>query len=378
MKILIHHHSLAYHNSDGIWIQSFIGAWVDELARHVQTVGLLVHESKLKHINLDYLIKNKNVKMESLGANLGSKNRFSRYFNIKQKVKSINSYSHLIVRGVTPRQSLVLKNSPIKNKHFIFVGCLNDAKENKHFSLKDLQTYFLSKYRIYEMKNLSKIAQFACNSPGTAVELKNKLKINSEYIPTNTISKNYFLNCKAENLDFNRILFVGRVTKDKGIEELIKAVLKLNQSHPDKYQLNIVGPITESYKRYLLKKYDFEKNKINFHGFIPFGQKLMSFYDKSDLYILPSYHEGFPHSIWEAAARRIPVFCTPVGGIPSLLNEASVTFINVKSFQSIVDEIVNIPNNKDQILDKVEILYNIAIKKSLEPSMKELINWISK
>ena len=48
MRILIHNHGLAYKDEDGIWIQSYLGYWVSEIAKHVESVGLLLPESKEK------------------------------------------------------------------------------------------------------------------------------------------------------------------------------------------------------------------------------------------------------------------------------------------------------------------------------------------
>ena len=62
MKLLIHHHTEAYVDKNGIWVQSFIGAWVSEISIHTELVGLLLHTTPTKHSKLDYCINNLNVK----------------------------------------------------------------------------------------------------------------------------------------------------------------------------------------------------------------------------------------------------------------------------------------------------------------------------
>ena len=42
------------------------------------------------------------------------------------------------------------------------------------------------------------------------------------------------------------------------------------------------------------------------------------FYERADALVLPTYSEGFPHVIWEAAAHSCPVIVSGVGGVPAL------------------------------------------------------------
>ena len=58
---------------------------------------------------------------------------------------------------------------------------------------------------------------------------------------------------------------------------------------------------------------------IFFHGRDKYGAPLFNFYRKSDIFIHPTYHEGFPRVLWEAAVNCSPIVTTSVGGIPNLL-----------------------------------------------------------
>jgi len=377
MKVLIHHHTLAYVDENGIWIQSFIGSWVTELAKHVQQIGILLHTTSLKNEKLDYCVTAPNIKLESLGENRGLKDRCSRLSHIKSKCESLDTYSHLIVRGVTPRQLLVINSSPIKKKFFLFVGCVNDSQKLKIKNFQDIISFSYKKYRNYELKQISKQALVAANSPITVNELMTKLNISSIFIPTNTISNRDFKKIKREKQNVARILFVGRVTQEKGIEELINAVQILNQKYKRKFILDVVGPYSVDYIAEIknISRLGFEN--INFHGFVSFGDTLLDFYDKSDVYILPSYHEGFPHTIWEAAARQLPIICTPVGGIPGLINERMVTFIDKGSVNSIIFALERVLLAYNEEIDgKKQTIWEIAKNNSVEESTKKLIHWL--
>lgn len=378
MKLLIHHHTLAYIDDKGIWVQSFIGAWATEIAGNIDEVGLLLHTTSLKSEKLDYCISCSNVKLESLGENRGWRNRIQRLRFIKNKCKSLYNYSHLIVRGVTPRQLLVINSSTIKNKFFLFVGCVTDAQNVKKNDLKFLLNLAMIKYRNYELKKISKQSLFAANSPVTVKELNKKLKIPAVFIPTNTISIKDFKKVQRKKSTYFRILFVGRVTQDKGIEELISAFQKIKQIHTEKkFILDVVGPYSSYYIAEMRNKYPQDFEKITFHGFINFGDVLLDFYDKSDVYVLPSYHEGFPHTIWEAAARQLPIICTSVGGIPGLIDNSLVTFIEKKNVDSVVNALDKVLAAPEEIDNKVERIWRIAKNNTVEESAVKLINWMS-
>lgn len=378
MKLLIHHHTEAYVDKNGIWVKSFIGAWASEIAGHIDEVGLLLHTTSLKCEKLDYCISNSNVKLESLGENIGWRNRIQRLRFIKKKCESLYNYSHLIVRGVTPRQFLVINSSPIKNKFFLFVGCVNDAQNLKINGSQAIMNLAMIKYRNYELIKISKQSLFAANSPVTLYELNKKFNIPAVFIPTNTISIKYFKKVQRKKSTYFRILFVGRVTQDKGIEELISAFQKIKQIHTKKnIILDVVGPYSSYFIEEMRNKYPQDFEKITFHGFIPFGDQLLDFYDKSDVYVLPSYHEGFPHTIWEAAARQLPIICTSVGGIPGLIDNSLVNFIEKKNVDSIINALDNVMAASKEIDNKVQRIWRFAKNNTVEESAVKLINWMS-
>ena len=378
MKLLIHHHTEAYIDKNGIWVKSFIGTWANEIAGNIDEVGLLLHTTSLKSEKLDYCITSSNIKLESLGENRGWRNRIQRLRYIKKKCESLYNYSHLIVRGVTPRQLLVINSSPIKNKFFLFVGCVNDAQSVKINGLQAIINLSMIKYRNCELKKISKQSLFAANSPVTVNELNKKLNIPAVFIPTNTISIKNFKQVQRKKSTCFRILFVGRVTQDKGIEELISAFQKIKQIYTKKnFILDVVGPYSSYYIKEMRNKYPQDFEKITFHGFINFGDELLDFYDKSDVYVLPSYHEGFPHTIWEAAARQLPIICTMVGGIPGLIDNSMVTFIKKKNVDSVVNALDKVLAAPKEIDNKVVKIWRIAKNNSVEESAKNLVNWVA-
>ncbi|MDA0244289.1 MAG: glycosyltransferase family 4 protein [Chloroflexi bacterium] len=108
------------------------------------------------------------------------------------------------------------------------------------------------------------------------------------------------------------ILFLGRITRDKGIAELIAAFRQL--THPThQVHLLLAGPIEnirESLPQDVLDTIH-THNHIHNLGFVEDPAEWMLV---SDMFCLPSYREGFPVGVLEAAAMGLPVVATAVTG----------------------------------------------------------------
>ena len=162
------------------------------------------------------------------------------------------------------------------------------------------------------------------------------------------------------------------------IDNMVGITYKIKQIHTKKnFILDIVGPYSSHYIKEMRNKYPQDFEKITFHGFINFGDELLDFYDKSDVYVLPSYHEGFPHTIWEAAARQLPIICTPVGGIPGLIDNSFVTFIEKKNVDSVVNALHKVLVNHEEIDNKVDKIWKIAKNNTVEQSAIKLVNCLA-
>lgn len=105
--------------------------------------------------------------------------------------------------------------------------------------------------------------------------------------------------------------YSGRLVRDKGIIELVEAFDKLKNA--DNCRLLLVGmfeerdALPEKTKERILND-----SRIIYTGFINGG--MQNFYAMMNLYVLPSYREGFPTGVLEAQAMALPVITTRVTG----------------------------------------------------------------
>lgn len=131
--------------------------------------------------------------------------------------------------------------------------------------------------------------------------------------------------------------FVGRITKDKGIDELLSAFLELN----DNSKLLLVGNI-EGDNRLdvaLLAKAQGHSN-IKFHSFV---SDIERYYAAIDVLVLPSYREGFGNVVIEAGAVGTPAIVTDIPGpMDTIVREKTALVVPVKNPYALAESLKQI------------------------------------
>lgn len=146
---------------------------------------------------------------------------------------------------------------------------------------------------------------------------KHVLNINSNkliYIP-NGVNTDIFKPTKGKNFtDKIKILFVGRLAKQKNLETLINAVDEsLNKT---RIRLTFIGEGPEKEK--LLKLANSLNVKLQILPFTPLNL-LPKFYQESHIFVLPSLIEGHPKVILEAASCGLPIIASSTQGINEII-----------------------------------------------------------
>jgi len=133
------------------------------------------------------------------------------------------------------------------------------------------------------------------------------------------------------------ILFIGRLSKEKGIYELINAFLKLQKTFK-KVRLILLGPCEEKAVEEKLQEWTCFSS-IDYLGPTEIPEKYFSI---ANLLCLPSYREGFGTVVIEAAAMRVPTLGTNITGLKDAV-EDGVTGMLVQ------------PNNTDELYEAMNI-----------------------
>lgn len=118
-----------------------------------------------------------------------------------------------------------------------------------------------------------------------------------------------------------RLLFVGRVVYQKGLDLLLEALGSL-QSLP--WQLTIVGDGSQRELLMAQAEHLGISERIRFLGWLDSAQ-LLPEYQQANLFVFPSRHEGMPNAILEAMACGLPVIASKIAGNEELVVPASET-----------------------------------------------------
>lgn len=145
------------------------------------------------------------------------------------------------------------------------------------------------------------------------------------------------------------ILYLGRLDKDKGLTELLYAMKELKHNKNHSIFLKIVGyGAFQSEVQRLCQELCIE-DIVSFEGSVNDDELKKQYYMEADAYILPTYHEGFPRTLYEAMIFGTPIITTFVGGIPSLMNDrVNCLRIEPKSTESIVNKIEKLMVNYEE------------------------------
>jgi len=162
----------------------------------------------------------------------------------------------------------------------------------------------------------------------------------------------------------NSILFFGYITKNKGIEYLIKAIPIVSKEIPD-IKAIIAGEGDLSGYRSLIDKSKFEI----YNEFIP-NEKIPELFQRAKLVVLPyTYHQGHSGVLNIAFAFGKPVIVTNVGDLPNLVKDGREGLIvPPKSPRALADAIIKLL--KDEGLRKQ--MSKNALKKAEELSWDDI------
>jgi len=211
---------------------------------------------------------------------------------------------------------------------------LNESFFNK-FSFKFVDKIVaITPWELERLKKYSEKEKIIVIPNGTDGILYNKVR-NNNFKKKNRI--------KEKRL----ILFFGRLNPTKGPEKLAQAAINLTTSGKAKDTAFVwVGPDegkAEEVKE-LIKPY---KN-MKYLGPIRGKKNIAEMYQAADIYVLPSYREGLPLTLFEAMASKLPIVASPVNGIPYEMKQLeNGLFSDYGDINSIEMNILQILNNRE-------------------------------
>ncbi|MFC1871164.1 glycosyltransferase family 4 protein [Chloroflexota bacterium] len=123
----------------------------------------------------------------------------------------------------------------------------------------------------------------------------------------------------------NLIGYVGRLSYEKGVMSLVRAIPSILKQRQDlEFLIGGDGPLLGEIKNEVaVLELD---NKVELSGWIP-HDKLADYLNELKLFVLPSSTEGLPNIVLEAMACGTPVLVTSVGALPEIIKDKETGFI---------------------------------------------------
>ncbi|MGL5941275.1 MAG: glycosyltransferase family 4 protein [Waterburya sp.] len=169
-----------------------------------------------------------------------------------------------------------------------------------------------------------------------------------------------------------KFLFVGRISPEKGVHDLIDAFIKVTEKYP-KATLTIIGahiivakkllfdlqpePEVQALERYYYVNYlEYVKSLVPAHlasqiiflGSLP-QEELLPYYQAADVVINPSLSEAFGMSLVEAMATETPVVATKIGGMTEIVDhQVNGLLTEPGDTQELAEAMLNIVSNPEQ------------------------------
>lgn len=387
MKIGFYYHIPAIQLPDGrISTTGYLGVFLDSLAAESAHLFLFLHQpTAVEKKDMDYILQQDNVSLVELGIKTPAWHRMllpGKYK--KQFVKYGQHCDHVIVRGPSPLAPFIFSFlKPHTNVVFLIVGdYLHGIKFLGGNPVRKLGiTGLLYVNRILQNR-ATKRAKVFVNSRALYESHKALAKEIHE-VKTTTLSKKDFFEqedrCTKPPI---KILYAGRLDFAKGLMEATEAIGKMREKgHPLEFHLvgweADGGTQVQDAMVAKAKTLNPEADFLVFHGKKNVGVELLEVYRQSDIFLIASYHEGFPRVIWEALASSLPVVATKVGSIPHfLVDKKHALLIESHSVAAIEQAVSTLIENKEVRQGLIKSGFKLVQNFTLEKQTRILIEML--
>lgn len=337
-----------------------IGSWTIRFVKHLQ-----------KNENIDFEVID-NIPVDKKGRDI------ARTKNIFKKI----AFNYRVYKSLKKKISSLKPNVVHFNSSCTPLACLRDYVFLKYCFNNKIKTILHCRCNVEYQIGKSKIGNYffkknvnlassviTLNSFSFDFVCKKKKTSAKVFIIPNFIEKTSIIETKEIKPSVTNIVFVGHILKQKGIGEIINLAEKFSNIH-----FTLVGGFTEEYSNS-----GFFPSNIEITGNIPVNLVIKKL-DESDLFLSPTYSEGFSNALLEAMARGLPVVTTDVGANKDMVENKGGIIVapnNINELCNALNDIQSIETRRKMSewnIDKVYKKYtsDVVIKDILDIYFKLL------
>lgn len=354
-------------------LSSFVETSIKHLMSRYDLVLLSSPDQNLEKLGLKFNIKTIGVLMQR---------RMSPVQDLRSLlnlIKVFHKEKPYMVHSMTPKAGLLCMLAAwitrVPRRVHTFTGLVwptATGLSRKILMATDWLTCACATHIIPEGKGVMKDLQHISHKPMKVLGFGNVRGVDLDYWRKTNASSNKLREIKRD--DVFTFIFVGRIVRDKGINELIAAFDKL--SHEYKVRLLLVGTFEDALDPVAVptKKIIEVNSSIEYLG-PQYGTDLLACYAASDCLVFPSYREGFPNTVLEAGAMELPSIVTDINGSREIIvcrNEENTS--PIRDMKLCDNGIIIPPRNEDFLYKAMEVVFkNDNVRAMMASQAREMV-----
>ena len=182
----------------------------------------------------------------------------------------------------------------------------------------------------------------------------------------NVIDEEEILNKSEEETEFEfitnglKLISIGRLSSEKGYDRLIRIVSKLEKKYEFELWILGEGPERDNLET-IIRNLNVSSVKL-----LGFKKNPYSYMKKADLYICPSYFEGYSTTVTECMLLKIPVLTVDCAGMDEILDNGKYGKITKNSEEALLDGLAGFLEDEHSLNLYIENLKTYHRNKSIE------------
>lgn len=217
------------------------------------------------------------------------------------------------------------------------------------------------------VKDLQQIDQVIALSRDQKQNIIDTLGIKSEKI--HVISGGYNQACffyKPKEFEGTvHLLYAGKLSYSKGVPWLLNSLAQIKDLP---FQLHIAGSSTGKEKQDCLELVNALGSKARYHGSVS-HERLGELMQKAHIFVLPSFYEGLPLVLMEAAACGCKIITTDLAGVKEIFGEEKNPMVDLVELPKL--ETIDRPFQKD--MDELQTTLSGILKQNIESMMYDAL-----
>jgi len=388
MKLAYHSHIPGFEKNGTIYTTGYQAIFLTELAKNFELIFCFLHTPLQTELAQCLVPVDLNqVKFVGLGPHNSVPKRTFRVPIILKRFKDhLTDFDILLIRGPSPLLPFIVGSMRDKPIAFLLVASyLEKPAVRQGNRLKNLLIDLWSLWNENTQRRQLNGRLVLANSKKLIAEHMNiqppPIEVSTSIIQKSDI---FFRYTACQNLKI-RLIFSGRITKEKGLFEILAAMKVLVDEGYD-IEWNIVGISEQNTLTELLDKASLIGlgGRVFYEGYKNSGSELLQVYRSADIFVLSSLYsfEGFPRTIWEAFSQGVPVVATNVGSIPLTLQQGKHALLSepgdIDAFANNIKKIINDQNLRLNLINNgFEMVQDYTLEVQTLKLATEIKNYVN-